>query len=336
MTRPTVDQTQILICLAVAALLSAPLQAQDVHVRVSHDLTAATADNTGFPTIQMALDHAPQPGPAGRLYIEIAPGIYHERVFVTQNRPRTTLLGTGADPGQVVISAAQNAKSAGGTFFTSTVQVSGDAFQADNLTFENTAGNTGQAVAITVRSDRAIFKRCRFLGDQDTLFSDFGRQYFLDSYIQGGVDFIFGNAAAVFDNSEIHIIRPGYLTAQSRVSAEQKTGYVFHHARITAEDLHGKFFYLGRPWRPFSRVVFLDSAMPASLSPQGWSPWTPGSTIEHTYYAERGSEGPGANVPSRLTGSHQLTAAEAVAFTTRKFLAGVDHWDPIAEAARLP
>jgi pectinesterase len=109
-----------------------------------------------------------QPGPTARLFIEIGPGIYHERVFITQNRPRTTLLGTGADPSKVVISAAQNAKAAGGTFFTSTVQVSGDAFQADNLTFENTAGNTGQAVAITVRSDRAIFKRCRFLGDQDT------------------------------------------------------------------------------------------------------------------------------------------------------------------------
>jgi pectinesterase len=351
-TRPTVNQTepapryvpaprrktQTRSCVAVAAavLISAPLQAQDVHVRVSPDLMAATADNTGFPTIQMALDHAPQPGPAGRLYIEIAPGIYHERVFVTQNRPRTTLIGAGIDPGKVVISASQNAKSAGGTFFTSTVQVDGDAFQADNLTLENTAGNTGQAVAITVRSDRAIFKRCRFLGDQDTLFSDFGRQYFLDSYIQGGVDFIFGNAAAVFDNSEIHILRPGYLTAQSRVSAEQKTGYVFHHARITADDLHGKFFYLGRPWRPFSRVVFVDCAMPPSLSPQGWSPWKPGETIEHAYYAERGSEGPGANAQSRLAGSHQLTAAEAVAFTTRKFLAGVDHWDPVAEAARLP
>jgi pectinesterase len=93
----------------------------------------------------MALDHAPQPGPTGRLYIEIAPGICHGRVLVPQNRPRTTLLGKGADPGKVVISAAQNAKSAGGTFFTSTVQVSGDAFQADNLTFENTAGNNGQA-----------------------------------------------------------------------------------------------------------------------------------------------------------------------------------------------
>jgi pectinesterase len=326
-------------CLVAAAalLVLAPLvRAQDVHVRVSHELAVAAADGLGYPTIQMALDHAPQPGPAGRLYIEIAPGIYHERVFVTQNRARLALIGTGTDPGKVVISASQNAKSAGGTFFTSTVEVNGEGFEADNLTFENSAGNTGQAVAITVRSDRAVFKHCRFLGDQDTLFSDFGRQYFLDSYIQGGVDFIFGNAAVVFDNSEIHIIRPGYLTAHSRVSPEEKTGYVFHRARITAEDLQGKSFYLGRPWRPFSRVVFLDCEMPASLSPQGWSPWTAGGTIENAYYAERGSVGPGATVRSRLAGSHQLTAVEAAPFATRKFLAGIDHWDPVAEAAKLP
>ncbi len=326
-------------CLAVAGsvLICAPrMRAQDVHVRVSTDLKAATADGLGYPTIQMALDHAPAPGPSGRLYIEIAPGTYHERVFVTQNRAGTALIGTGTDPGKVVISAAQNAKSAGGTFFTSTVEVNGEGFEADNLTFENTAGNTGQAVAITVRSDRAVFKRCRFLGDQDTLFSDFGRQYFLDSYIQGGVDFIFGNSAAVFENSEIHIIRPGYLTAQSRISAEQKTGYVFHKARITAEDLHGRSFYLGRPWRPFSRVVFLDCDLPASLSPQGWSPWIPEGTIENTYYGERGSVGPGASPGSRLAGTHQLTAVEAAPFATRKFLRGADNWDPVAEAAKLP
>jgi pectinesterase len=286
------------------------------------------------------MDHAPQPGPRGRLYVQIAPGTYRERVFVTQNRPRVTLIGGGTDSSQVVISASQNAKSAGGTFFTSTVEVNGEGFEADNLTFENAAGNTGQAVAITVRSDRSVFKHCRFLGDQDTLFSDYGRQYFLNSYIQGGVDFIFGNSAAVFENSEIHIIRPGYLTAQSRLLPQEKTGYVFHHSRITAEDLHGKFFYLGRPWRPYSRVVFLDCEMPASLSPQGWSPWNPpwnpGDSFATTYYAERGSIGPGAMVQSRLAGSHQLSAAEAAPFSTRKFLAGADHWDPIAEAAKLP
>jgi len=321
---------------STAILLSSSLCAQDVHVRVSPDSTGTTSSRDDFPTIQMALDHAPDPGPGGRLYLEIAPGVYHERVIVTQNRPHTTFLGTGQKPSDVVITAAQNAKSAGGTFLSSSITVDGEAFQADNITFENTAGNTGQAVAISVRSDRAIFKHCRFLGDQDTLFADYGRQYYVDSYIQGGVDFIFGNAAAVFDNNEIHIIRPGYLTAQSRTSLDQNTGYVFRRAHITAEDLGDKGFYLGRPWRPFARVVFLSSEMPTTLSPQGWAPWTKGGSIGTAYYAEFDSRGPGARVGSRVEGSHQLTADAAQSFSPEHFLAGADHWNPIEEAAKLP
>lgn len=324
-------------CIIMTAIIATSLAwAQDVHVRVSPDSSLTIASSDVYPTIQMALDHAPQPGPGGRLYLQIARGIYHERVIVTQNRPRTTMLGLGAQPGDVVITASQNAKSAGGTFFSSTVEIYGDGFEADNLTFENAAGNTGQAVAITVRSDRAVFKDCRFLGDQDTLFSDFGRQYYVNSYIEGGVDFIFGNSAAVFDSSEIHIIRPGYLTAQSRTSPDQTTGYVFRNVRITASDLKGKDFYLGRPWRRFSRVVFLSTEMPASLSPQGWSAWAKGGSIQDTFYGERGSTGSGARVQSRLEGSHQLSAEDASQFAPDKFLAGSDRWNPIEEASRLP
>ena len=133
-----------------------------------------------------------------------------------------------------MITNSLNAKQAGGTFFTETVEINGAGFEADNITFENTAGNTGQAVAAAVRADRAIFKHCRFLGHQDTLFADYGRQYYVDSYIEGGVDFIFGNATAVFDHSEIHANGPGYLTAQSRTSPEQTTGYVIVDSKVTS------------------------------------------------------------------------------------------------------
>jgi pectinesterase len=322
--------------IVAAILTTAAAIAQDVNVRVSPDAPRNPSSTNLFPTLQMALDHAPQPGTGGRLYLHIAPGVYHERVIVTQNRPRTTMLGTGANPSDVVITASQNAKSAGGTFFTSTAEIYGREFEADNVTFENTAGNTGQAVAITVRSDRSVFKKCRFLGNQDTLFADYGRQYYVDSYIEGGVDFIFGNAAAVFDDNEIHVNSPGYLTAQSRTAPDQPTGYVFLHARITAVDLGGRDFFLGRPWRSFSRVIFLDSEMPASLSPQGWSPWSKGASLQDTFYAERGSTGPGARLQSRLQGSYQLSASEAAQFMPKQFLAGSDHWNPVAEAARLP
>jgi pectinesterase len=322
--------------IVAAVLATVAANAQDIHVRVSPDSAGTTTSSDEFPAIQMALDHAPQPGVGGRLYLHLAPGVYHERVIVTQNRPRTTILGMGARPGDVVITASQNAKSAGGTFFSSTVEIYGGEFEADNVTFENAAGNTGQAVAITVRSDQSVFKHCRFLGNQDTLFADFGRQYYVNSYIEGGVDFIFGNAAAVFDDSEIHIIRPGYLTAQSRTSPGQTTGYVFRHVRITAADLGGKDFYLGRPWRPFSRVIFLSSEMPSSLSPQGWSPWSKGGSIQNAFYAERGSTGSGARLQQRLEGSHELSAEEAATFAPEQFLAGSDHWNPIEEAAKLP
>jgi pectinesterase len=321
---------------AVAVLASVMAGGQDVHVHVSPESTGTTASRDDFPTIQMAMDHAPEPGPGGRLYLHIAPGIYHERVFVTQNRPRTTFLGTGGKPEDVVITASQSAKSAGGTFFSSTVEIDAGYFEADNLTFENAAGHTGQAVAVAVRSDRSVFKHCRFLGDQDTLFADYGRQYYTDSYIEGGVDFIFGNASAVFDDDELHVVRPGYLTAQSRASPEQNTGYIFRHARITTADLGDKSFYLGRPWRPFSRVVFLSSEMPPGLSPEGWSSWRQGESIGNTFYAERGSFGPGAHVATRLKGAHLLTAAMAARFAPEIFLAGTDHWNPVVEASRLP
>lgn len=187
--------------------------AQDVHVRVSSDVKTGIEGTTEFPTIQMAMDHHPfagirPDGKPGRVYIEIAPGVYHERVIVTQNHTNITLVGMGNSPEDVVITNSLNAKQAGGTFFTETVEINGDGFEADNLTFENTAGNTGQAVAVADRADRSIFKHCRFLGHQDTLFADFGRQYYVDSYIEGGVDFIFGNAAAIFDHDEIHAIAP--------------------------------------------------------------------------------------------------------------------------------
>ena len=351
----------ILVVLGVAAFC--PAHGQDVHVRVSPDVKTGIEGTTEFPTIQMAIDHHPfagigRDGKPGRVFIEIAPGVYHERVIVTQNHTNITLVGMGKTPADVVITNSLNAKQAGGTFFTETVEINGTGFEADNVTFENTAGNTGQAVAAAVRADKAVFKHCRFLGHQDTLFADYGRQYYVDSYIEGGVDFIFGNATAVFDHSEIHANGPGYLTAQSRTSPEQTTGYVIVDSKVTsgieAGDGSGTgsgpgsgaasatsapardTISLGRPWRPYSRVVYIDTELPADAVPEGWNTWgkTPGTPL--AFYAEYHDSGPGANVAARATWSHQLTARQAAQFRPRLFLAGADHWDPIAAAAKLP
>jgi pectinesterase len=207
-----------------------PAAAQDIHVKVDPHGPGSTASTTDYTSIQQALDHAPQAAAPYRTVIEIVPGTYHERINVTRNRPRITLLGLGKSPEEALVTYSMNAKQAGGTFFTETAQINGDQFEADNITFENSAGPTGQAVAAAVRSDRAIFKHCRFLGDQDTLFADFGRQYYVDSFIAGGVDFIFGNATAVFDHDTISEIRNGQVTAQSRTSPDQTTGYVIDNS----------------------------------------------------------------------------------------------------------
>jgi len=330
--------------LIVVSLSVQTAMAQDVHVRVSPEVKTGIEGTTEFPTIQMAMDHHPfagvgADGKPGRVYIEVAPGVYHERVIVTQNHTNITLVGKGKSPGDVVITNSLNAKQAGGTFFTETVEINGDGFEADNITFENSAGNTGQAVAAAVRADRAVFKHCRFLGHQDTLFADFGRQYYVDSYIEGGVDFIFGNAAAVFDGTEIHANGRGYLTAQSRTSPDQKTGYVIINSKVTSgieEGAQSDTISLGRPWRPFSRVVYINTELPANVIPQGWNLWGRSGETAQAYYAEFKSTGPGANPGARAPWSHQLTAQQAAQFSPRVFLAGKDHWDAVTEAHKLP
>jgi pectinesterase len=332
-----------LVFAAMLFSLVLPAHAADVHVRVDPTVKTGIEGTVEFPTIQNALDHhsfaTPNAnGSAGRVFIEISPGTYHERVIVTQNHENITLIGLGKRPDDVVITNSLNATQAGGTFLTSTVDIEASGFEADNITFENSAGNTGQAVAVTDRGDRSIFKHCRFLGHQDTLYADYGRQYYVDSYIEGGVDYIFGNAAAVFERDEIHSNGPGYLTAHSRTSSDQPTGYVILNSRVTATldpDAH-KTIYLGRPWRPYARVVFLHTELPAELNPAGWSKWKPTDPTPTAYYAESDSSGPGASPATRAPWSHQLTPAEAAQFLPAAFLAGSDHWNPIAAAAKLP
>jgi pectinesterase len=343
--------------LLAAILFSSFAYAQDVHIRVDPSAPHANPgneDRTVFPTIQNALDHHPWPGPGGRVVIEIAPGTYNERVIITQNHPNVTFLGMGKSPQDVVITNSLNAKVAGGTFFTETVEVNGAGFEADNLTFENAAGNTGQAVAVANRADRSIFKHCRFLGHQDTLFADYGRQYYVDSYIEGGVDFIFGNAAAVFEHSELHANGPGYLTAQSRTAPDQTTGYVIVDSKVTSSierstptmdpatpgakstaSAHNATG-LGRPWRPYSRVVYIHTDLPADLNPDGWNNWNNPANEKTAYYAEFGSTGPGANPSARVPWSHQLTSSQANQYLPQNFLSGKDNWNPRAEAATLP
>jgi pectinesterase len=353
-TLPTILPVAIL-ALATLPALAPYLHATDVHVRVDPAAPHANPGNENlsvFPTIQNALDHHPFATDGGRVYIEIEPGTYNERVIVTQNHNNITLIGKGKGPEDVVITNSLNAKQAGGTFFTETVEINGTGFEADNITFQNTAGNTGQAVTVANRGDRSIFKHCRFLSHQDTLFADYGRQYYVDSYLEGGVDYIFGNATAVFDRVTLNSNGPGYITAQSRTSPDQTTGYVILNSHVTANfeaappmdpNTPGakssaaahRMIGLGRPWRPYGRTVYINTSLPAEMNPAGWNNW--GIANEKTaWYAEVGSTGPGASPSTRAPWAHQLTPAEVKQFLPAAFLLGNDHWNPEAEAAKLP
>jgi pectin methylesterase-like acyl-CoA thioesterase len=300
-------------------------------------VTVARDASGDFTTVAAAIE-------SGAKVIRLKPGTYRELLNIPQSGIQ--LRGAGARPEDVVLTYDNSAGTAGGTTKSASITVSGDDFYAENLTIENSFSRTralkqegSQAVALKITGDRAVFRRVRFLGYQDTLYansrsceSDKGpcvpaRQYFSECYIEGNVDFIFGDALAFFDHSEIHALAHSaiMLTAQSRHYAEEKSGYVFDHCRITAEKGADRV-YLGRPWRAYSTVVFLDTEMPAQIDPAGWREWEHDGkpSLPTSFYAEYRSQGPGA----RPDGRKQLTAAEAAGFALKTFLAGDDHWDP--------
>jgi pectinesterase len=242
--------------------------------------------------------------------------------MVPQDKPRVTF--HGEDAARTVITYSMSATAAGGTFFSSIVHIEANEFEAENITFENSYGVGSQAVAISVQSDKSVFRKCRFLGWQDTVYANRGRQLYKDCYIAGHVDFIFGNATAVFDHCEIHSLGAGYLTAQSRLSADSTTGYVFYHCNLTGENT-GKGVFLGRPWRPYSRVVYLDCTLGKHIRPEGWDNWRNADNEKTAFYGEYDSKGPGADSARRVPWVHSLTAEQAKAFEPETFLQG---WKP--------
>lgn len=323
----------LVISAAVPARHSAAAQTpvgspEIVRVVVSAD---GTAD---FPTIQRAVDHAPLEG-RGRLEIAIRPGTYHERVKIPQDRPRVSLIGLGSDPSAVVITYSMSAAAAGGTFFSAVVEVQSEGFQAANLTIQNSFGPGSQAVALTVYSDRAIIHDVRLLGWQDTLYAAAGRQYYKNCYIEGAVDFIFGEASAVFENSEIRSIGDGFIAAESRKTPDGPQGFVFNKCKLTQGPAQGttpakleKGVFLGRPWRPYSRVVYLDCWMDKHMRAEGWDNWSDAANEKTAWFGEYHSTGPGANAEARVKWAHELTEKDAAAFQTQQFLAGADGWNP--------
>lgn len=201
-----------------------------------------------------------------------------------------------------------------------------------------------QSQALQVTGDRAVFRNVRLLGNRNTLYAGSkdcasatgqpctpSRQYFSKCYIEGSVDFISGDGRAVFDHCEIHSTQhsTGSITAQGKHYPEQESGFVFNHCTLTAEpgvtDL-----WLGRPWRPYASVVFLNTQMGGHIRPAGWQESHPGETnsIALAFFEEYNSSGEGAHPGERDSHCKQLSAEEAARFEIRRFLAGPDQWDP--------
>ena len=235
------------------------------------DLTVAIDGTGNFKTVQEAIDKVPA-GNSKRFVIAVKPGVYKEQIRIAANKPFISLVGTDAE--KTVLTFSVSNKEAGSTSAAFATYIGGHDFYAENITFENSFGVGSQAVAVVAEADRAVFKHCRFLAWQDTLYAKNGRQFYEDCYIEGHVDFIFGQAAAVFENCEIHSKGDGFVTAPMRFAANEPAGFIFNKCRLTAANTK-EGVYLGRPWRDYGRTVFLSTDMGAHIRPVGWNNWLP-------------------------------------------------------------
>jgi len=216
--------------------------------------------------------------------------------------------------------------------------VSGDGFLARDIAIENNAGpEKHQAVALRVNADLTAFYRCAIYGYQDTLYVHSFRQFYRECDIYGTIDFIFGNAAAILQDCNIISRKPlpgqfTVITAQSRDSPDEDTGISIQNCSIIATlDLYSNSSsfksYLGRPWRVYSRTVYLESYIDDFIDPRGWTKWSSEQPLDTLYYGEYDNYGPGSTIDNRVQwlGYHLMDYADAYKFTVSEFING-DGW----------
>jgi pectinesterase len=243
--------------------------------------------------------------------IFIHSGVYKEKIIIPAPKQNVKLLGE--DLLHTIITYDDYASKKNqfgeeiGTSGSASFYCLGDGFAAENITFENSSGPVGQAVAVWIAADKASFTHCRFLGFQDTLYTwgKATRQYYDQCYIEGTVDFIFGSSIAWFEDCEIHCKKNGYITAASTPETSLY-GYIFNNCTITGASDVGKI-YLGRPWRPYAKVIFMNCYLPDFITAEGWHNWGKESNEQTAYYAEYNNQGPGSLSQNRVKWSHQLS-----------------------------
>ncbi len=303
---------------------------------VEQKFTVAQDGSGDYKTIQEAVnavrDHSEL-----KAIIRIKKGIYKEKLVIPAWKKNISLIGeimeetiiTNADysgkdfPGK---DFTQNTKFS--TYTSYTVLVQANDCNLQNLTIENTAGRVGQAVALATEADRIDIRNCNILGNQDTLYSSKdGRNYFKDCFISGTTDFIFGEATVVFQNCVIKSLADSYITAAS-TTKNQVFGFVFFNCKLMASNETSKV-YLGRPWRPYAKTVFIDTEMGKHILKQGWDPWKGDNMFPEkektTFYAEFNSSGEGASPEKRTPWSRQLSKTERQKYTLKNIFSG---WIP--------
>ena len=298
------------------------------------DFVVAKDGSGDFFTVQEAVNATPDYCKQDETRIRIRKGVYREKLTIPANKEKLHLIGD--DPGNTVITWDDYALKKGstgyemGTSATSTVFLHANDFLAENLTFENTAGDSkeiAQACAITVNGDRVAFINCRFVANQDTVYT-FGpgqRQFFRDCWIEGTTDFIFGFSTAWFENCVIMSKKNSYVTAASTPRG-QKWGYVFRHCRLIHNEKATRV-YLGRPWRPYARTVFLECELGDHILREGWHNWNKPDAEKTSFYAEYGNYGPGAaSSRERISWSHTLKPGQLAAYTPENVLGPAGDW----------
>lgn len=330
--KQTLVKFSLIALLTLAGLTGFSVRAQTklIQFKVAQD---GSAD---YKTIQEAVN-AVRDHMQYRVYIYVKAGTYHEKLLIPSAKKNIAIIGEDKEH-TIITNADFSGKAYPGkdwagntkysTYTSFTVLVQGNDCVLENLTIENTAGQVGQAVALHVEADRFAAKNCNILGNQDTLYtSKDGRNYFESCFITGTTDFIFGEATAVFDHCTIKSISDSYITAAS-TTKEQEYGYVLFDCELIAADGVNKV-YLGRPWRPFARTVFIRTKMGAHISSEGWNAW-PGDPLfankdKTAFYAEYESSGRGGDTVQRVPWSKQLTNGEANKYTIKNIFKG---WVP--------
>ncbi len=306
------------------------------HLIVPFDFVVSADGHGDFTTVQEAVNALPNYSHKFISTVFIRKGVYKECVSIPHTKFRVHFIGE--DAASTVITNDNYAKRIWpgrdfpvGTSGSATIYIHASYITFENLTFENSAGEgkeIGQAVAVFTDGDFLFFKGCRFIGNQDTLytygrFGKFGgikRNYFLDCYIEGTTDFIFGTSIAYFENCLIHSKKNSYVTAASTLQG-QKYGYVFKNCRLTADPGIDKC-YLGRPWGAYAKTVFIDCELGSHILPDGWHDWEKEGkpdTKKNSYYAEYGSTGPGARGP-RVKWAHTLKAKQLKDYSFEKVM----------------